>query len=70
MTESLTLGRPAAPQPRIERDELVILNELVPLEAQSIVELGCGNARLARQLLERFPRCRVTGLEVDTVQHA
>lgn len=58
------------PRVRIERDELVILNELVPLEAQNVIELGCGNARLARQLLERFPRCRVTGLEVDTVQHA
>lgn len=54
---------------RVERDELVILNELVPLAAQDIVEPGCGAARLARQLLERWPACHVTGLEVDGIQH-
>ncbi len=51
-------------------DELDLLAELVPLQAQNIIELGCGNAKLARTLLERWPQCRVTGLEVDAVQHA
>lgn len=55
---------------RIERDELNILNELVPLADQDIIELGCGGARLARELLQRFATTRVTGLEVDAVQHA
>lgn len=51
-------------------DELGLLAELVPLQAQNTIELGCGSARLARALLERWPLCHVTGLEVDAVQHA
>ncbi|AOW11866.1 methyltransferase type 11 [Hydrogenophaga crassostreae] len=51
-------------------DELDVLSELVPLQAQAIIELGCGAARLARSLLTRWPGCKVTGLEVDAVQHA
>ena len=54
----------------VVNDELSLLAELVPLQAQSIIELGCGSARLARTLLERWPLCHVTGLEVDAVQHA
>ena len=50
-------------------DELDVLSDLVALQAQSIIELGCGSARLARDLLGRCPQCRVTGLEVDAVQH-
>ena len=56
--------------PRVERDELIILGELVSLAAQNIIELGCGAARLARDLLARFPAAHVTGLEVDAIQHA
>jgi SAM-dependent methyltransferase len=51
-------------------DELDVLAELVPLQRQAVIELGCGNARLARDLLQRFPDCSVTGLEVDATQHA
>lgn len=51
-------------------DELAVLAALVPLAGQEIVELGCGAARLARTLLERYPDSRVTGLEVDERQHA
>lgn len=51
-------------------DELSVLAELVPLERLDIIELGCGNARMARTLLQRYPGCRVTGLEVDERQHA
>lgn len=51
-------------------DELAVLVDLVPLDQLNIVELGCGNARLARTLLQRYPGTRVTGLEVDTRQHA
>jgi ubiquinone/menaquinone biosynthesis C-methylase UbiE len=54
----------------LQPDELELLHELVPLSGQNIIELGCGNARLARSLLQRFPACYVTGLEVDAVQHA
>lgn len=54
----------------IENDEIDVLAELVPLQAQSLIEIGCGNARLARSLLERWPQCQVTALEVDAIQHA
>lgn len=51
-------------------DELSVLSELVVLEGQHIIELGCGAARMARQLLERYPDSCVTGLETDERQHA
>lgn len=51
------------------RDELDLLADLVPLTAQRIIELGCGNARLARNLVQRFAGSQVVGLEVDAVQH-
>ncbi|WP_310566633.1 class I SAM-dependent methyltransferase [Hydrogenophaga sp.] len=52
------------------RDELDLLADLVPLTEQRIIELGCGNARLARALVQRCAGAQVVGLEVDEVQHA
>lgn len=52
------------------RNELQVLSDLVPLAGQHIIELGCGNARLARELLHVYPTSHVTGLEVDARQHA
>lgn len=52
------------------RDELDVLGDLVPLAEQRIIELGCGNARLARALVQRHAGSQVVGLEVDAVQHA
>lgn len=54
--------------PRL-RDELDLLAKLVPLAGQRIIELGCGKARLARALVQRFAGSQVVGLEVDAVQH-
>lgn len=51
-------------------DELTVLEALLPLQAQRIIELGCGNARLARELLARFTDTKLVGLEVDARQHA
>lgn len=50
-------------------EELDLLATLIPLEGVRVAELGCGNARLARALLQRFPASTVIGLEVDAVQH-
>ncbi len=58
------------PTTALVTDELTVLAELVPLDGQDIVELGCGAAKLARALLQRHPDSRVTGLEVDARQHA
>lgn len=54
----------------IVADEPDVLAGLVPLESQGIIEPGCGNARMVRELLQRYPGCRITGLEVDQIQHA
>lgn len=55
---------------RLVNDELDLLGELVPLDKQDIIELGCGAAGVARALLKRKPGNRITGLEVDERQHA
>lgn len=52
------------------KDELDLLTDLVPLTACRLIELGCGQARLARSLLTRYPDAQVTALEVDERQHA
>jgi len=56
-------------------DELDVLAQMLaaqgqPLQAQAIIELGCGNARLSCSLVQRYSQCTVVGLEVDAVQHA
>lgn len=51
-------------------NELDLLEALVPLAGARIVEAGCGAARLARDLLARYPSAEVVGLEVDDRQHA
>lgn len=53
----------------LQEDELLVMDRMMGLKDQRIIELGCGNARTARQLLQRWPACQVTGLEVDAVQH-
>ncbi|MBL0091084.1 MAG: class I SAM-dependent methyltransferase [Piscinibacter sp.] len=61
---------PNTDAPPLIDDELEVLAALVPMSDQDIVELGCGAARLARDLLMRWPGSRVTGMEVDERQHA
>ncbi|MBS0509074.1 MAG: methyltransferase domain-containing protein [Proteobacteria bacterium] len=51
-------------------DELDLLAELVPTPGPRVIELGCGAARMARQMLERWPGLDYMGLEVDAIQHA
>jgi len=62
--------RPDASNSLLIDDELDVLADLIPLDKQDIIELGCGAAQLARSLLSRFPGSQVTGLEVDQRQHA
>lgn len=56
--------------PPLIDDELDVLAGLVPLDKLNIIELGCGAAALARDLLMRYPDSRWIGLEVDARQHA
>lgn len=64
-----TTSTPAADAPRVH-DELELLAGLVPLAGARVIELGCGAAALARQLVQRHPDAHVTALEVDERQHA
>ena len=50
-------------------DELDVLASIAGLEAQRIIELGCGPAQMARRLIQRFPRCSIAALEIDAIQH-
>lgn len=58
-------------------NELDALAAMLPLQhlaqrksAVSVIELGCGNARLVREMLELGLAQHVTALETDTRQHA
>lgn len=51
-------------------DELDVLVELLPTPGTRVIELGCGGARMARQMLQRWRDMRYLGLEVDLRQHA
>ncbi|MEO8542806.1 MAG: class I SAM-dependent methyltransferase [Burkholderiaceae bacterium] len=51
-------------------NELDLLASLVSLDGKQVIELGCGAAKLARELLQRHPASTVTGVEVDSRQHA
>ena len=44
---------PNVDQLPLENHELPVLHRCVPLRAQRIIEVGCGNARLARELLQQ-----------------
>ena len=59
-----------APSTVIVDNELDLLASLVPLGGKQIIELGCGPAKLARELLTRHCDSTVTGVEVDARQHA
>jgi ubiquinone/menaquinone biosynthesis C-methylase UbiE len=63
------MDTPAASTAIVE-NELDLLASLVPLGGKQIIELGCGPAKLARELLTRHADSTVTGVEVDARQHA
>lgn len=66
----MTTAPPTAALPDRVDDELDVLQAFVPLADARIIELGCGEARLARALLDRHPGAELTALEVDERQHA
>lgn len=51
------------------RDELDILAQLLPAPGPRVIELGCGAARMAQSMLQRWPTVDYVGLEVDAIQH-
>lgn len=55
--------------PLLSQEE-TLLASLVPLQGSRLVEAGCGNARLLRQLLRQFGDLQCVALEVDRIQLA
>lgn len=51
-------------------DEAGFMALHLPLKGARIIEMGCGQAELARRLLEQHGVKEVTGFEVDRRQHA
>lgn len=51
-------------------DEAAFMAQQLPLQGARVVELGCGNAELARRMLERHGVAEVIAFEVDERQHA
>jgi SAM-dependent methyltransferase len=50
-------------------DELDLMRRMLPLAGARVVDLGCGNAQMARRLVEAGLVASVAGLEVDAIQH-
>jgi precorrin-6B methylase 2 len=50
-------GNPNQPRPRME------LLDLVPENARTVLDIGCGRGILGAELKRRHPACHVTGLE-------
>jgi ubiquinone/menaquinone biosynthesis C-methylase UbiE len=49
--------------------EIELMEQLLPLNASRVLELGCGSAWITRHLAQAHPDCRFIATEVDTVQH-
>ncbi len=64
---TMTATTPAVP---LLTDELPVLAACAALDGRHLIELGCGNARLLRRILQAHRNSRGVGLEVDAIQHA
>jgi len=51
-------------------EELAVIDELLDLDGKEILELGCGDGQITRDIAAGGSDRRVLALEVDEVQHA
>lgn len=49
--------------------ELEIIEQKLPMQGMSVLELGCGRAWMTRQMSERFQPQHLIATEVDRIQH-
>ncbi len=50
-------------------DELDLMRRMLPLAGARVIDLGCGNAQMARRMLDEAGAASVAALEVDRIQH-
>ena len=62
----MVLDRPEA---YVTGREVDVMERLLPFHNTRVVELGCGAARLTRELARRHPECEFVATEVDAIQH-
>ena len=60
----------ANPDPGAVARESDIYAELLPLAGARVMELGCGAADHTLRIAKKYPTARITGFEVDAIQHA
>ena len=58
-----------SPQAQLLCSELELIRQHLPLSDATVLELGCGTARVTRLLAEQFPIKRLIATEVDQRQH-
>lgn len=51
-------------------NELELLGKHLPFSGATVLELGCGTARMTNLIAERFQVARIIATEVDSIQHA
>jgi len=69
-THVINTEPPKPPTPPLIDNELDVIDELTSPAGLNIIELGCGAAALARDLLDRHAEARITACEIDAIQHA
>lgn len=58
------------PDCELDRREIDVIAETLPLSGARVLELGCGAAAMTRLVAENFDVAEILATEVDSIQHA